>query len=88
MRISRGNSGTIEWLSQVADVEMNTSRVVTLSKDVRPHKEKVIMATKIRIHLSLSGISVRGPLTVETNSEVTSCNAKRRVSVQQQVLAK
>ena len=56
---------------------MNTSRVITLSKDVGPHKEKVIMATEIRIHLSLSGISVWGPLTVETNSEVTSYNAKK-----------
>ena len=81
MRISRGDSGTIEWLSLVADVEVNMSRVVTLSKDVGPHKEKVVMATKIRIHLSLSGICVWGPLTVETNSEVASCNAKRRVSV-------
>jgi hypothetical protein len=58
MRIGRGNSGTIEWLSLVADVEVNASRVVALSKDVRPHEEKVVMTTKVRIHLFLSGISV------------------------------
>ena len=73
MRISGWYLCEVEWLSQVADVEVNSSRVITLSKDIRSHKSKGIMATKTRIHLHLSGISVRGPLTVETNSKVTSC---------------
>ena len=73
MRISGWYLCEVEWPSQVADVEVNSSRVITLSKDIRSHKSKVVMATKIRIHLHLSGISVRGPLTVETNSEVAPC---------------
>ena len=63
----------VEWLSQVADVKVNASRVITLSKDVRSKKKEVVMTTKIGIHLHLSGSNVRGLLTVETNREVTSC---------------
>ena len=73
MRINSWYLREVEWLSQVADVEVNLSRVITLSKDVGSHKSKVVMATKIRIHLHLSGTSVWGSLTVETNSEVTTC---------------
>ena len=73
MRISGWYHCEIEGLSQVADVEVDLSRVIALSKDVWPKKKEVVMATKFGIHLHLSGISVWCLLTVETNSVVTTC---------------
>ena len=80
MRVSGWYLCEVEWLSQVADVEVNVSRVIALGKDIWSQKKEVVMATEIGIHLHLSGSSVWGPLTVETNSVVTSCNIRNRIS--------
>ena len=80
MRVSGWYPCEVEWLSQVTDVEVNVSRVIALGKDIWSQKKEVIMATEIGIHLSIIRISVWGPLTVETDSVVTSCNVRNGIS--------
>ena len=42
----------VERLPVVADVEMNSSRIITLGKDVRSKEKEVVMTTKVGVNLS------------------------------------